>query len=107
MDEPFCVLVESDDLLSFGNKSLRLSEAFVVWEPISQVHDVQVPDQLLNIAKSTLKHSFLVFVLEPGQMLYGSNYRYMRVERQQPPVAEGTPPSPDLQEALLNIRFCK
>jgi hypothetical protein len=48
-----------------------------------------------------------VFALEAGQVLYGNEYRYMRVERQQPPVAEGSPAAAADQEALLNIRFCK
>jgi hypothetical protein len=106
MDEPFCVLVESDDLLSFGNKSLRLSEAFVVWEPISQVHDVQVPDQLLNIAKSTL-------VVCPGAWtdalrqqlpLYACGEAAAACRRGQPPVsrpAGGTPQHPLLQVSTI------
>jgi hypothetical protein len=102
MEEFFCVPTSPELLIKHGDMSLGLSEAFIVWEPISQVQGVQV-----TVARRTLKHSFLVFALEAGQVLYGNEYRYMRVERQQPPVAEGSPAAAADQEALLNIRFCK
>ncbi|WIA42421.1 hypothetical protein OEZ86_008419 [Tetradesmus obliquus] len=45
-----------------------------------------------------VKHSFLVFVLDQGQKLWGCEYRFMRVERQQ---------QQDAADARLNIRFCR
>jgi hypothetical protein len=81
-------------LIKHGDMSLGLSEAFIVWEPISQVQGVQV-----TVARRTLKHSFLVFALEAGQVLYGNEYRYMRVERQPCSCSRpgGTPQRPLLQ----------
>jgi hypothetical protein len=100
MARDFCVHVSSDMLLAHADMSLRLSEAFIVWEPLP-LHGAN------PLIRRTFKHTYLLFALEPGQLLYGSEYRYMRVERQQQPIEAGSPPSPYQEQALLNIRFCK
>jgi hypothetical protein len=94
---PSWVHTPHNALIEHGDKSLKLVEAFIVFEPIQQG---------IQPISSTFKHAFLVFALEPGQLLHGKEYRYMRVERQQQPGVDGNPPAPN-QEALLNIRFCK
>lgn len=102
MDSPPCVHVASDLLLMHGDMTLRLAEAFVVWEPLPR----QGPNLLIQ---KTFKHTYLLFALEPGQVLYGNEYRYLRVERQQllQHTEDGRPPAPHQEEALMNIRFCK
>lgn len=88
---PFvAVSVDYDVFQEAANRSLRVSEVWVVSEPIQQ--------QQLQLANKVAEHYFLVFKLEPGENVYGHEYQYLRVERQQAS-------DQSKGEALLNIRF--
>lgn len=92
----FSVEFDLEDL-QCCDSSLQVSEVWVVWEPVGQIErvDLALVRKFMNEA---VKHSFLVFVLDQGQKLWGCEYRFMRVERQQ---------QQDAADARLNIRFCR
>jgi hypothetical protein len=91
--EPVSSVLAPFDLVRQGcNHSLGLSEAFVVWQSI-------------KVQRTKHKHAFLVFALERGQLLYGHEYRFIRVERLLKQAAAGSSPSEG--QAYLNICFCK